>query len=69
MKQGLVDSLKVSLVVGTLLCVINQWDAISEFCFERGMLLSVVLNYVIPFAVASYSKFQVHGQNEKREKL
>ncbi len=67
MKKGIVDSLKVSLVVGTLLCLINQWEAIALFSFDRSTLLRMFLNYVVPFSVASYSKFQVYHQNQKKE--
>ena len=47
------NAIKVALVVGTLLNLINQWDAlIGEASWRLGMTL---LNYLVPFSVASYS--------------
>jgi len=69
MKQGVVDSAKISLVVGTILCVINQWESIAAFSFDLGTLIRMALNYIVPFSVASYSKFQVDRQNRKKERL
>jgi hypothetical protein len=47
------NSIKVALVVGTLLNLINQWHALfGEQEWRWGMAL---LNYLVPFSVASYS--------------
>lgn len=47
------NAIKVALVVGTLLNLINQWDAITgEAPWRFGLAL---LNYLVPFSVASYS--------------
>lgn len=47
------NALRVALVVGTVLNVINQGDAI----FNGGPIswLHVALNFVVPYCVASYS--------------
>ncbi len=48
-----VTAIKVSLVVGTILNLINQGDALIHL---TGVQWSkVVLNYVTPYLVASYS--------------
>ncbi|MBE0484321.1 MAG: nitrate/nitrite transporter NrtS [Bacterioplanes sp.] len=47
------NAIKVALVVGTLLNLINQWEAIAgEAPWRFGLIL---LNYLVPFSVASYS--------------
>ncbi|KKO44656.1 hypothetical protein WG68_13955 [Arsukibacterium ikkense] len=47
------NALKVALVVGTLLNLINQWYALlGQQEWRWGMAL---LNYLVPFSVASYS--------------
>ena len=42
------------LVVGTILCLINQWEAISTG-FVGVSWLKVALTYVVPFSVSTYS--------------
>lgn len=44
----------VGLVVGTLLCLINQWQAIVLGIVPVDWL-KVVLTYFVPYAVSSYS--------------
>jgi hypothetical protein len=47
-------SLKVSLVVGTILGVINHIDAIVHGPFTRTNLLQILLTYLVPFCVSTY---------------
>jgi len=52
----ILESLKVALVVGTVLNLINQGDALVAFQHvEWGKLL---LTYSVPFAVATYSSYR-----------
>lgn len=44
----------VALVVGTLLCLINQWQAIAHGTVPIDWF-KVVLTYIVPYAVSSYS--------------
>jgi len=48
-----VNALKIALVVGTLLNLVNQGDAM----LRGGTIhwLHLVLNYVVPYCVANYS--------------
>jgi len=44
---------KVSLVVGTLLNVINQWEYILA---GQGIMVGhLLMNYMVPFCVSAYS--------------
>jgi hypothetical protein len=52
------DSLKVALVVGTILNLINQGDALlalGAVAWGKG-----VLTYFVPFAVATYSAYRAY---------
>ncbi len=51
-KSVLIRSLKVSAVVGTILNLINQPEAI--FGEEQLVLWKVALTYSVPFLVATY---------------
>lgn len=57
----LLTSARVSLVVGTVLNVINQADAV--FAGMPVLWGKLALNYVVPFCVASYSA----ARNEMRK--
>jgi hypothetical protein len=46
-------ALKVSGVVGTILNVINQWQAL--FGDAPVSWVHVVMNYVVPYCVSTYS--------------
>ncbi|GHG60732.1 hypothetical protein GCM10010919_04400 [Alishewanella longhuensis] len=51
--QIILAAIKVSLVVGTLLNIINQYEAIfAEQPWRWGLAL---MNYLVPYAVSSYS--------------
>ena len=52
-KRIVLDSLKISLVVGSVLNIINQWDALTG---QAGVSWPhVILNFIVPFCVATYS--------------
>lgn len=52
-RQIAINALKIALVVGTLLNLINQGDALlSGGAIAWG---HVALNYLVPYLVASYS--------------
>jgi len=57
-KKIATSSLRIALAVGTALNLINQWSAIfgsAEFSWLHGLL-----NYLVPFCVASYSAARHH---------
>jgi hypothetical protein len=52
-REVVARSLKISLVVGAALNVINQWDSLMA---GTGLRIgSLMLNYLVPYCVASYS--------------
>lgn len=52
-KRILFSATKVSLVVGTLLNIINQWEYIVAG--QGGMAGHLLMNYLVPFCVSVYS--------------
>ena len=56
----LLNGLPIALVVGTFLNVINQYDVWLAGEIHKGQF---VLNYLVPYCVATYSAMQI-----KREK-
>ncbi len=63
-RPTLLFSIKMALVVGTLLAVINQGQAIVTGHFTSDRLLPMLLTYCVPFAVAMYSQIQGKRQRD-----
>jgi hypothetical protein len=54
------------LVVGTILTVINQGDAILTATLTPVLLWKIPLTYVVPFAVSTYSAFAISCESQPR---
>lgn len=54
-KNSLKKSLKIALLVGTILALINHAGAIFDWNFNTPIIFQIVLDYFVPFGVASYS--------------
>ena len=48
-------ALRVSLVVGTILALINHGSAIIGFTLSSGNIFQIFLTYLVPYAVSTYS--------------
>lgn len=64
-RPTLLFSLKMALVVGTLLALINHGQAIVTGHFTSDRLLPLLLSYGVPFAVAMYSQIQAKQQRDR----
>jgi len=53
--------IKTSLVVGTVLCLINK-------SYTAGNWIGISLNYLVPFLVALYSRVAYVVESDKRDK-
>lgn len=63
------NAAKVSLVVGTMLNLINQGDYL--FAGHGVMVGHILLNYLVPYGVASYSgarALPIHESGAKRSR-
>ena len=59
LKDCCIKSVKVALVVGTILSLINQTNAILHLNFTGEVLVRVVMNYLVPFSVSTYSRMAI----------
>lgn len=48
-------AIKVALVVGTLLALINHYDKIPTLNFQRSDLFKILLTYLVPYGVSTWS--------------
>ena len=51
-------SIRVALVVGTVLALINHGDRIMTLSLDGQSLLRIALTYAVPFGVATWSAVQ-----------
>ncbi len=51
-------SVRVGLVVGTLLAVINHGDRLLSADVDSNMLLKIILTYLVPFSVSTWASVQ-----------
>lgn len=51
----IIRSTKVMLVVGTILMLINYGDRLISNTLETEHLFKILLTYLVPFSVATYS--------------
>lgn len=54
-RDVVVTAIKISLVVGTLLVFINHYPALSTGAIARENILQIVLTYMVPYGVSTYS--------------
>jgi len=64
-RATLLFSIKMALIVGTLLAVINHGQAIVTGHFTSDRLLPMLLTYCVPFSVAMYSQIQGKRQRDR----
>jgi thiamine transporter ThiT len=57
-KKTVMRSLKVATLVGTLLMIINHGDIIVTGNITLTHLLKILLTYVVPFLVSTYSSVE-----------
>lgn len=62
-RDTLIRSIKVALVVGTILGVINHYPAIVAWSIPLPEAIQITLTYLVPFSVATYS--QVMGKRQR----
>lgn len=53
--EVVVTSLKVALVTGTILNLINQGTALFQLPFSAESLYQIALTYLVPYCVSTYS--------------
>jgi hypothetical protein len=54
-KECIIRALKVALLVGTLLAVINHFSSIISGTLGGGEILQILVTYAVPYSVSSYS--------------
>ncbi len=53
-------ALRVALIVGTILFLINQADVVLSGHLTLGVALKIALTYLVPYSVSTYSALQIN---------
>jgi hypothetical protein len=57
-KENYYRAIKVALFIGTLLNIINNYQAITTGIWTSTLIFKVSLTYCVPFCVSSYSSWK-----------
>ncbi len=53
-------ALRVALIVGTILFIINQADVVLRGDLTTTVALKIALTYLVPYSVSTYSALQIN---------
>ena len=59
-------ALKVALVVGTMLALINHSPALFSLSLTKHNVVQILLTYLVPYGVSTYSSVKVILGNERQ---
>lgn len=59
-------SLKVALLVGTILVAINQGDALLSGAITPQLMWKIPLTYIVPYLVSSYASVSTIIKHEQQ---
>ena len=57
------SAFKVALVVGTLLFLINHYDKLATLNFSRSDVFKILLTYLVPYGVSTWSAVKALQKN------
>ncbi len=65
-KQVVQTALKLSIIVGTILGLINHGQDIFALTLSRGQIIQIMVTYLVPYSVSTYSSVSSIMQIKKR---
>ena len=63
-RETTVRAVKVALIIGPILTIINQHDVILEGQFDFKFFYKLVLTFLVPYCVSAYSSAKAYGSME-----
>lgn len=67
-KPVAVRALRVALVVGTILAMINHGDALVRFALTPENVFKILLTYLVPYGVSTYSSVRAIQEKTKNSR-
>ena len=65
-RETVLRAIKVALVVGPILILINHYDSLLQFEFSHHLYFKFMLTFLVPFCVSAYSSAQAYCADELR---
>jgi hypothetical protein len=59
LKKKIFLAMRISLVVGTLLGIINHYDMFISGNYEMSRIVKIIITYLVPFSVSLYSTTRI----------
>ena len=59
LRPVVLTAIKVALVVGTILALINHGPALLALELSRQQILQIALTYLVPYCVSTYSSVNI----------
>ena len=59
LKKKIFLAMRISLVVGTLLGIINHYDMFLSGNYEMSRIVKILITYLVPFSVSLYSTTRI----------
>ena len=58
-KSKMIQAVKIAIVVGTILNIINQGNYLFNLNFDKMNFFKLTLTYFVPFFVSTYTAFSI----------
>jgi len=59
LKKKIFLAMRISLVVGTVLGIINHYDMFLSGNYEMSRIVKILITYLVPFSVSLYSTTRI----------
>jgi hypothetical protein len=66
-RETVIRAVKVAAIVGPILTVINQGDVLLSGQYSPRVFLKILLTFLVPYAVSSFSSALTHIEHEQQE--
>ncbi len=67
-QETVLRAIKVALVVGPVLIIINHHDAFLGLEFTQHLYIKIILTFLVPYCVSAYSSAQAYSADERRKR-
>jgi hypothetical protein len=65
-RETVLRAIKVALVVGPILIIINHHDALLRLELHRHLYFKIILTFLVPYCVSAYSSAQAYCADDLR---
>ncbi len=66
LKEVVFMALKMSLIVGSILALINHGDALIEGTLTLGNVCQIILTFLVPYSVSTYSSVKAIQRHDEK---